>query len=261
MTGDIKTPKKFSRNYSKTTLKILFGKSGNECAQPNCSNRVIENETDASDAAVIAQIAHIFALSDDGPRGKAGLSEAERNHYSNLLLLCPTHHVVVDKQHETYPTDMVRAWKTSHELKFSNQLAAQITDVGYAELEVAANAVMATSADATTETTLPMPPPIKITKNSLSSSTAEMIKMGAAKSHDVAIVIINAAQLNPAFPDQLREGFQEKYAVYQSEGLHGDDLFDALYIWAGGHSSSPRRHAAGLCILSHLFILCDLFES
>jgi hypothetical protein len=83
--------KKFSRNYSKTALKILFGMSGNECAEPTCSQRVIAASTPESDEAVIAQISHIYALSDDGPRGKPGLTENERNHHSNLLLLCPTH--------------------------------------------------------------------------------------------------------------------------------------------------------------------------
>lgn len=261
MANDKTKVKKFSRNYSKITLKILFGKSGNECVEPSCSNRIIEDETEESDAAVIAQISHIYALSDDGPRGKPGLTERERNHYRNLLLLCPTHHTVVDKQHETYPAEMVQAWKKSHELKFSNNLAAQISDIGYAELEIAAKAVMVTKADPNGVPNPPLPPQDKIYKNELGEDTAEMIKMGAAKSHDVAIVIVQAAQLNPAFPDLLRKGFQEKYAVLRSEGLRGDDLFDALYVWAGGHSSKPKRHAAGLCILTHLFILCDVFES
>ena len=252
---------KFSRNYGKTTLKILFGMSGNECAEPTCSNRVIASETDQSDAAVISQIAHIYALSDDGPRGKPGLTEKERNHHSNLVLLCPSHHTHVDTQHETYPADLVRDWKDKHERKFSNKMSAQITDIGYNELEVAAKAVMTTNAEPNNITKLPLAPPEKIKKNDLSENTAGMIRMGAAKSHDVEVVILQATQLDSSFPDRLRDGFQQKYADFQSEGLAGDELFDALYVWAGGTSSDPRRQAAALCILSHLFILCDVFES
>lgn len=89
MPEQIKEKKKYNRNYGKTTLKVLFGMSGNECAEPTCSERVIASATDASDEAVIAQIAHIYALSNDGPRGKIDLTEETRNHHSNLLLLCP----------------------------------------------------------------------------------------------------------------------------------------------------------------------------
>ena len=68
---------KLQRKYSQKALKILFGLSGNQCAHPNCTNNVIEPATEKSDAAVIAQICHIYAISDDGPRGKAGLTNEE----------------------------------------------------------------------------------------------------------------------------------------------------------------------------------------
>ncbi len=42
------------RNYSKKTLKILFAKSGNQCAHPNCTNALIEPVTDKSEALVTA---------------------------------------------------------------------------------------------------------------------------------------------------------------------------------------------------------------
>ncbi|WP_282094405.1 ABC-three component system protein [Epibacterium ulvae] len=251
---------KFSRNYSKTTLKILFGMSGNECAEPACSQRVIASATDVSDEAVIAQIAHIYALSDDGPRGKKGLTEKERNHHSNLLLLCPTHHTVVDSQYESYPASDLLHWKHSHERKFSDALAAKVSDVGYNELEIAARAVMTTDAELDESTALPIPPAEKITKNKLSGRTAGMLKMGAAKSHDVELTFMNAAQLDTTFPQRLSQGFQKKYKELRSEGLSGDELFDALYVWAGGFNSDPMRQSAALCILSHLFILCEVFE-
>lgn len=255
-----KQQQKFSRNYSKTTLKILFGMSGNECAEPSCSQRVIATATDHSDEAVIAQIAHIYALSDDGPRGKPGLTEKERNHHSNLLLLCPTHHSVVDSQHETYPASQLKNWKQSHERKFSDALAAKVSDVGYAELEIAARAVMTSEADIDSSTALPIAPADKISKNNLSGRTGSMLKMGAAKSHDVEHALLNAAQLDSTFPERLSQGFRNKYNELRTDGLTGDELFDALYIWAGGFNSDPMRQSAALCLLSHLFILCEVFE-
>lgn len=107
-----------ARTYSQNTIKILFGASGNQCAFPDCTNPVIVPGTPVSDAAVAAQICHIYAASDNGPRGKQGLTAAERNAPDNLILMCGHHHPQVDKQWETYPADLLKAWKKSHEAKF-----------------------------------------------------------------------------------------------------------------------------------------------
>ena len=121
---------KLRRQYTQKTLKILFGSSGNQCAHPECTNNVIEPATEKSDAAVIAQICHIYAFSTNGPRGKAGLTNEELNSPENLILLCPNHHVVVDKQHETYPVELLKQWKREHEAKVrENQISAGLYSV------------------------------------------------------------------------------------------------------------------------------------
>ena len=118
------------RDYSKKTLKILFALSRNQCAHPKCTNNVIELATDSSDAAVIAQICHIYAVSTDGPRGKAGLTDEELNSPENLILLCPNHHTVVDKQFETYPAEKLKQWKQNHEYKLvEDQLSTNLDHV------------------------------------------------------------------------------------------------------------------------------------
>ena len=115
-------PRKYSRSYSQTTLKILFALSRNECAEPSCTNPVILAKTEYDEEAVSAQIAHIYAINDDGPRGKPNLTQEERNHHRNLLLLCPTHHVSVDKQYNTYPATLLQEWKRDHEHKLPSPL-------------------------------------------------------------------------------------------------------------------------------------------
>ena len=118
---------KLRRQYTPKTLKILFGSSGNQCAHPECTNNVIEPATEESDAAVIAQICHIYAFSTNGPRGKTGLTNEELNSPENLILLCPNHHVVVDKQHETYPIELLKQWKREHEAKVrENRISADL---------------------------------------------------------------------------------------------------------------------------------------
>ena len=114
---------KFGRNYSSTTLKILFALSGNECAHPECTNRLIAEATEESDHVVIANICHIYAISPDGPRGKPGLAQDELNAPDNLILLCPNHHALVDGQHEMYSAERLRSWKQSHESKMQKRLS------------------------------------------------------------------------------------------------------------------------------------------
>ena len=111
-----------NRYYSARTLKLLFAMSGNQCAYPNCSNPLIEPATEQSDALVIAQICHIYALNTAGPRGKSDLTQNELNSNDNLILLCPNHHAVVDGQHDTYPAHLLKDWKQQHEVNIQSIL-------------------------------------------------------------------------------------------------------------------------------------------
>lgn len=108
-----------TRSYSARTIKILFGQCGNQCAEPDCTNPIIAPGTEVSDDAVVGQICHIYAASDNGPRGKPGMSEEERNSPPNLILLCGVHHPLVDKQYETYPASHLIEWKKIHEARFN----------------------------------------------------------------------------------------------------------------------------------------------
>jgi hypothetical protein len=114
---------KTTRRYREKTIKLLFGSCGNQCAAPDCTNPIIAAGTPFSDAAVIGQICHIYAASDDGPRGKPGMTEEERDAPENLILMCGFHHPLVDKQWETFPADMLKAWKAAHESRYQPETA------------------------------------------------------------------------------------------------------------------------------------------
>ena len=118
--------KKPRRNYSQKTLKILFALSGNECAAPGCTVSVVIPATDRSKAQILGHICHIYSFAKNGPRGKAGLTEEDINSHENLIVLCPNHHTVVDRQHETYPASTLRKWKETHEGKTDNSLSEDL---------------------------------------------------------------------------------------------------------------------------------------
>ncbi len=103
------------RSYTTRTLKILFARSGNKCAEPDCKQLLVVPGTSLSCEAVVGEIAHIYAFSETGPRGSHDMSKAARNEASNLILLCPTHHRLVDAQHESYPATLLLQWKKQAE--------------------------------------------------------------------------------------------------------------------------------------------------
>jgi hypothetical protein len=75
---------------SQNTLKRLFALSGNQCAFPKCRAPLTHNDT------LLGELCHIKADSPGGPRYDTNQTDAERQAFENLLVLCPTHHTVID---------------------------------------------------------------------------------------------------------------------------------------------------------------------
>lgn len=90
-------------------IKRLFARSGNRCAFPKCTTPIVEGET------VLGEICHIAAANAQGPRYEAAQSDEERHGFDNLILLCPTHHTVVDADLESYTVARLLKMKADHE--------------------------------------------------------------------------------------------------------------------------------------------------
>lgn len=99
----------------RSTSNILFSRSGDMCAFPGCMNRLTAKQTDQSDDVMVGHICHIHAKSESGPRGNQGLTDDQINSVDNLILLCPLHHEIVDKQPDTYSAAKLKEWKRDHE--------------------------------------------------------------------------------------------------------------------------------------------------
>lgn len=97
------------------THKLLWGRSGNKCAMPDCRNELIVDETETDNESIIGDEAHIIARSNDGPRGESEMSSEDRDKYDNLILLCRIHHKVIDDQPNFYTAEKLREIKEQHE--------------------------------------------------------------------------------------------------------------------------------------------------
>jgi nucleoside phosphorylase len=65
--------------------------------------------------AIIAEMAHIRAVSPGGARYDPSQSSDERNGFENLLILCPSHHALIDSDPVTYSISKLSDIKTRHE--------------------------------------------------------------------------------------------------------------------------------------------------
>lgn len=118
---------KSRRNYSQKTLKLLFAKSGNQCAYPGCSTRLVVDATEQSKGQVIGEICHIYPHGKKGPRSQQHSKPEDIDNPENLILLCPTHHVLIDKQPESHAIENLQKWKRSHEEKIIELIAKEKT--------------------------------------------------------------------------------------------------------------------------------------
>jgi hypothetical protein len=103
-----------SRKITDQQLKILWG-IGAVCAFRGCGQWLVQEASANDPAAVVGQMAHIVAHSDQGPRADPSYPPERRNLAENLILLCPTHHVLVDAQDSTYTVEELRGWKAAEE--------------------------------------------------------------------------------------------------------------------------------------------------
>ena len=105
--------KRGKANPDAHTKLQLFADSGGYCQNPDCNKNLFIHIKEKK-RFHIAEMAHIFGASSDGPRPDESLSSEERGKYENLILLCPNCHSVIDKAEEEYPDQLISEWKSKH---------------------------------------------------------------------------------------------------------------------------------------------------
>lgn len=104
------------------TQRRLFAASAGYCQNPSCANELF---VDAAGTNVhIAELAHVFAANDGGPRADPGLSEEERGAFANLIVLCANCHTMVDKAPDAFPDHTMLGWKRDHAKKLQRLFGA-----------------------------------------------------------------------------------------------------------------------------------------
>ena len=108
---------------SHTRLK-LFAAAAGFCQNPKCETPLFIDLPDGENIH-IAEMAHVFAANDDGPRSNRELSAEERGAFDNLILLCPKCHTEVDKAPTHYTDAALLNWKSQHAVKLKSVFGIQ----------------------------------------------------------------------------------------------------------------------------------------
>ena len=115
--------------------KLLWGRAGDRCAFPDCRQKLtlVPAEEGAASGStkpvVVGEEAHIVAEEDNGPRGNSAMPIPERNAYPNRVLLCATHHRLIDKDHGVhFSVAQLQQLKADHEAWVDRTLSGTQTE-------------------------------------------------------------------------------------------------------------------------------------
>src|SRR5450432_1252955 len=108
-----------SKSYiQKKDSQKLWRLAGSHCSYYHCDIELVKEEKEG----IPGEMAHIVADSYEGPRGRSEIPLELRNDYSNLILLCPTHHEEIDHEEEKWTVEKLHQMKKEHEVWVDKQL-------------------------------------------------------------------------------------------------------------------------------------------
>jgi hypothetical protein len=114
-------------------IKMLFARSGNRCAFPKCRAAMAVNETPTG------EVCHIKGARPGSARHDPGQTDVDRHAYANLVLMCPTHHTVIDDDEEAYTVERLCKIKGAHEAKSTPIPDAEVAAVAEAFIQSVSN--------------------------------------------------------------------------------------------------------------------------
>ena len=97
---------------TKTVLRALFARSGNQCNFPGCTHELINHRH-----KFVGQVCHIEAANKGGERYNNESEDEYRRSYENLMLMCYAHHIETNDE-KVYTVGILQKIKYKHEDKY-----------------------------------------------------------------------------------------------------------------------------------------------
>jgi hypothetical protein len=95
---------------------LLWGRAAGRCEFAGC-NQPLWKSPVTQEQVKLAELAHIYSFSDDGPRGNEGIAPETINNIANLILVCRSCHKTIDqdKEGKRYTAALLQRMKQAHE--------------------------------------------------------------------------------------------------------------------------------------------------
>jgi len=112
---------------SPKSMKILWANAAGRCSFPGCQARLCTEDAGKTAPYTIGQMAHVCGEKPGSNRYDSSQTPEERDGYANLILLCPNHHVLIDKpeNEKKYGVSVLQKMKSDHEGYVSARLGVR----------------------------------------------------------------------------------------------------------------------------------------
>lgn len=112
----VATPQDVTRHVPTNIQCVLWGRAAGRCEFAGC-NKPLWKSTVTQEQVNVAQKAHIYSFSSDGPRGNARIPSDRLNGLRNLMLVCHQCHQKIDAEQDggRYTAALLQQMKTGHE--------------------------------------------------------------------------------------------------------------------------------------------------
>ncbi len=120
------SPIQLARKVPTKTELLLWVKAGGRCEFNGCNEYLFRHHV-TLDTVKLAEIAHIVAFKPDGPRGGISERPTDIHDISNLMLLCPRCHTLIDDavKEGKYSRETLVKHKREHEERILRLTAAK----------------------------------------------------------------------------------------------------------------------------------------
>jgi hypothetical protein len=95
------------------TRLLLFVRAGGQCEFDDCKRYLLEHHVTLTEG-VFGEMAHVVAFKPEGPRGQEA-RPAQIHDVSNLMVLCPGCHKLIDDHPDQYTRRTLEHFKVAHE--------------------------------------------------------------------------------------------------------------------------------------------------
>lgn len=106
------------------SIKILWAAAAGRCAFPDCRELLTYNEAGDFAPYTLGEMAHICGDQPGSNRHDPAQTPQQRDDYQNLILLCPTHHTLIDRREneERFSMGLLLQMKADHEACIHSRL-------------------------------------------------------------------------------------------------------------------------------------------